>query len=715
MNTFGQWRRVLARLMLSATCLVGAAARAETNLLTNSVLAPSGGSGSSTLPADWSQQGWTADSAGTHQIGPCPATQPLCDSYAYGTDADGQPYLDVTLNSTASDWSYTNLFIDNPLPAAFGENYRISVSARLKSGSPGTVALGFHLYDGAGYLSEAATNFAPQLAVEAQVADQALAYSFQVVPNYAGTGRTPTSIQPRLAIYIPPLSSVSVRIKSPLLTRGMHLSSVGIDARTGKPQLITAAPGQVLRFTTGLQGRPLAAATSIVTLVPVTPAVRPLIGSVQPITSLPLVPLSHAVSLTDPNVGDVWQVPLPANARPGTTYSIRYALKDSNSGATLALQADPDVVAYGSAGTTTNLEVGQVSIQTGGGMAIGQHFHGHPGPYGGDSRGTAPILVTYDFVRSHDSGNVGGTSWWVADTVKNNPDGLYNWSEFDRWATFHASSGQKKLLVTFFGSPTWASSNPASSNAYGIPGLTAPPANLGSYGKMVKATVARYADRIFATECWNEPSTDPTGYFNGTGTQLADVCKAIYTNTKAVDPAIPVICPAADLPWVLTQRTSQGEPLSQFCDWANGHPYDATGTDLNGEDYSVDRLGDFVDLMKLQLKQLGLNKPIALTEWGMFCDDRPSSYHPVHFHFADSATRGDLLYQMLAKAKEKGVVALGLYSYDSGTSAYLGNANTQCQFGYEGIGNYVNGAYTYDATTAASVTKAVQDFGTPLP
>ncbi len=703
MKAFRQWRRTLSTLMLSAACLAGVAAHAETNLLTDPVLSPSGGTGSSTLPAGWAQQGWVTDSSGnTSQIGPCPAT-PLCDSYAYGTDTDGQPYLDVTLTSTSSGWTYTNLFLDGSMPVAFGETYRISLSARLESGSPGTVALGFHLYDSAGYLSEAATNFAPQLAANAQVADQTLAYSFQVVSNYNGTGRTPTSIQPRLSVYLAPMSSTTVRIKSPLLTRGMHLSPVGIDARTGKPQLITAAPGQVLRFTAGLQGRPLSPTTSIVTLVP------------KSSSGAALAPLSHAVSLTDPNVGDVWQVPLPATAQPGTTYSIRYALADTNSGAILPLQADPGVVTHGSAGTTTNLEIGQVSVQAGSGMAIGQHFHSHPGLYNGsDFSGNGPILLTYDFVRSHDSDNVGGTKWWVADTATGNPDGLYDWTEFDHWANFHASAGQKKLLITFFGSPQWASSKPTSTNAYGILGLTAPPANLRSYGKMVKATVTRYADRIFATECWNEPSTDPTGYFNGTGTQLADVCKAIYTNTKAVNPAIPVICPAADLPWVLTQTTSQGEPLSKFCDWANGHPYDSTGTDLNGEDYSVDRLGDFVDQMKLQLKQLGLNKPIALTEWGMFCDDRPSPYHPTHFHFADSATRGDLLYQMLANAKEKGVVAIGLYSYDSGSSPYLGS-NAKCPFGYEGIGNEVNGTYTYDAITAASVTQAVKDFGTPLP
>jgi len=703
MNVLVRWHRLLARPALLATCLIGMAAQAETNLLSNSMLAAGGGTGTSTLPTGWLQQGWTTDSTGTHQMGPCPFAY-LCASYAYGTDTDNQPYLDVTLVSTATDVSYTNLFFDDPLAAAAGENYRISITAKaVSSTQPAGVGLGFHLYDASGYISEAAADDTARLGVN----DLYIAYSFQAGTPFAGTGRTPTSIQPRMSVYVAPQATVKIRIKSPLLTRGLHLSSVGIDARTGLPQLITAAPGKVLKFTAGLQGRPLAAATSIVTLAPVT------LGTTVATAPVP-APLVHVLSSADPNVGDVWQVTLPADVTVDYTYSIRYALRDAN-GAPLALQPDPDVKAIAS-GSTTSYEIGQLSVQPKAGLAIGQHFHGHPGKVGGDSRGTTPILVPYDFVRSHDSGNVGATSWWVEDTVSHSPDGLYNWTEFDRWADFHAAHGHKKLLVTFFGTPSWASSGTDASNAYGIPGLTAAPKSLDSYRKMVQATVTRYADRIYATECWNEPSANPAGFFNGTGTQLADICKAIYTATKAVDSTIPVICPASDLSWVLPLRTSQGEPLHQFCDWVNDHPYDSTGTDLVGADYSVDRLGDFVDSMKLKLKLLGLNKPIALTEWGMFCDDRPAPRHPTHFHDMDGPSRGDLLYQMLAKAKEKGVVALGLYSYDSGNSAYMGHAGS-CQFGYEGIGNYdtATGQYTYDVDTAKGVTQAVQDFGTPLP
>ncbi len=678
----------VARLLVLMGIFLSAPIHAETNLLTNPVLAP--GSGSNSLPTGWAHQGWVPDGSVNHQMGTCPNAY-LCASYSYGTDFDGKPYVDVSLNNTSGSYAYTNLFFNQPVVASAADSYRVTVTAKIvATNMPVSIGLGFHLYDVAGYLWESTTDYSQRL--NGGGGAQSLLHHFQTGVPYANTGRTPSQIQPRLNIYLVAGAQLQIRLKSPWLGNAIHLASVGVDMRTGLPHRVSAAPGKVFKFTAGLQGRPASAAKAYVTLVSTT-------GVTQN--------FNHLVSVVDPNFGDAWQVLLPAEM-PAGDYSIRYQLRNAATGSLVALQPDADVrVVAGAAGTT--YEIGRLDVSATAGMSIGQHFHGHPGRIGGNSRGTDPILVPYHFVRSHDSENVVGNSWWIEDSVTRNPDGKFDWTEFDRWANFHATPGQKKLLITFFGTPVWASSNPTAPGPYG-PGITAPPQNMASYQRMVRDTVSRYRDRIFATECWNEPGTGPTGYFAGTGTQLADICKAIYVSTKAADPAIPVICPAADLSWVLTLTTSQGEPLHQFCDWVGNHPYNSTGTDLVGADYSIDRLGDFVEQMELQLKQLGLNKPIALTEWGMFCADRPSPAHPTHFHYMTSQSRGDLLYQMLAKAKEKGVVALGLYSYDSG------KADADCPFGYEGIGSVdANGQYSYDAITAQRVSQAVRDFGKPLP
>ena len=685
----------LARLLVLMGICFAAPIHAETNLLINPVLAPGGGANS--LPTGWVHQGWVPDGSVSHQMGPCPNAY-LCSGYSYGVDVDGKPYMDVSLNNTSGWYAYTNLFFNQPVAASAADSYRLTLTAKIvATNMPVSVGLGFHLYDAAGYLSESATDYSQQL--NGGAGDQSLLHHFQTGVPYANTGRTPTQIQPRLNIYLAPGAQLQIRIKSPWLGNAIHLASVGVDMRTGLPQRISAAPGKVFKFTAGLQGRPASLAKAYVTLVSTTGVTRN---------------LDHPVSVVDPNVGDVWQVLLPTSM-PAGDYSIRYLLRDAASGRAVALQPDADVlILTGRIGTS--YEIGRLDVSASAGMSIGQHFHGHPGRIGGSSRGTDPILVPYHFVRSHDSDNVGGTSWWIEDTATHSPDGKFDWTEFDRWANFHAASGQKKLLVTFYGSPTWASSKPNEASPYGTLGLSAPPQNMASYQRMVQATVSRYRDRMFATECWNEPGPVPGGYYTGTGTQLADICKAIYVSTKAVDPSIPVICPSADLGWVLTQTTSQGEPLHQFCDWVNGHPYNSTGADLAGADYSIDKLGAFVESMESNLKQLGLNKPIALTEWGMSCDDRPAPAHPTHFHSMASQSRGDLLYQMLAKAKEKGVVALGLYSYDSGTAGYFNGTTGSCPYGWEGIGSVdVNGQYSYDATTAQGVTQAVRDFGRPLP
>ena len=665
------------------------ATAAQTNLLSNPVLQP--GSVPGTLPNGWAHQGWVPDGSINHMMGTCPDIY-LCSTYSYGIDSvDGQPYMDVLIQNTSTIFAYTNLFMNTPVAVSSGDNYRIAMSARVitRSGNP-NVAIGFHLFDVAGYISEIVTNV---LLID--VADQIISHHYQTVP-YGTTGRTPTAIQPRLSVYLAPGEFIQIRIKVPQLTKGVGIASIGVDGQTGQVRTLDAAPGKVLVFTAGLQGRPLATAQAYVSLIPSQPD--------QPILSF-----NHLLSSSDPNVGDVWQITLPPNTLL-MNYAISYSLQDLATNQFIPLNTTPEVITINTA-TGTVYQIGSVNVSYTAGMSIGQHFHGHPGRIGGNSRGIDPILVPYHFVRSHDSENVVGTSWWVEDTVTHNPDGLFDWTEFDRWANFHAQPGQKKLLITFYGSPTWASSKPTEPSPYGILGLSAPPANIASYQRMVSATVQKYKDRIFGVECWNEPGKNGSGFFTGTGTQLADVCKAIYVATKAVDNTIPTICPAeGDLTWLLSQKTSQGEPIHQFCDWVGAHPYDHTGTDLKGASYSLGKLGDFVERLELMLRGLGIIKPIAITEWGMNCMYQSSPTYPTLFHDMTSQARADVLYQTLAKAKEKGVVALGLYSYDSG------DLSATCKYGFEGIssGNSTVG-YSYDAVTALGVTRAVMDFGRPLP
>ena len=271
-------------------------------------------------------------------------------------------------------------------------------------------------------------------------------------------------------------------------------------------------------------------------------------------------------------------------------------------------------------------------------------------------------------------------------------------------------------MITFFGTPKWASARPDEtspycdvSSAFRCGGLLAEPApaRMPAYQKMVIDTVARYRNQMFGVECWNEPAFDAAGnpasnsFFSGSTTKLADVCKAIYIATKSVDATIPVYCPQAPsagwLGSVLSARTSQNEPIHQFCDVIGAHAYDSYGTDKSGNDYSASHLGQEVAQMRAAASALAVHKPLAITEWGI--DKTVYDW--------SSQARGDLMYQTLATAQELGISLIAIYSYDDRYGGIW-------RGGWDLIDPATRDPRIYDAITAARVTTAVVELGRPL-
>jgi hypothetical protein len=354
------------------------------------------------------------------------------------------------------------------------------------------------------------------------------------------------------------------------------------------------------------------------------------------------------------------------------------------------------------------------------GLAVGQHFHRIPG-----SSEDGPVLVPYHFVRSVNNDKVGALQWWTgAKTLceERTPGRCAgqadeDWRAFDAWADHHASPGAKMLLLTFAGTPRWASARPWERSPYcDACGFTAEPAPryLAAYQQMVVDTVTRYRDRLMGVECWNEPYFDdagrprPSSYFSGTPTALADVCKAIHTAAKSVDPSVLVFCPQPPSPAgmanVLLARSSQGEPLHRFCDVIGAHAYNAVGADKTGRDYGQSRIVDAVRVMRETADRLKLDQPLAITEWGIdnstFVLAAPRT---GRFATMSSNDRGEMIYQTLGKLAELGVGWIGLYSYDSA---------------FEGIwqgADPATGRPRYDAIQAGHIARAVRDFGRPLP
>lgn len=342
-------------------------------------------------------------------------------------------------------------------------------------------------------------------------------------------------------------------------------------------------------------------------------------------------------------VRDPWRVTLPQNLPEGD-YTAHFELSDPSS-----TKQRPAVA------------LGQVQISRHNGMLIGQAFHRYPGI---SERTIGPIEGNHQFVRSLASEFMHLTQWWVGED-------RYDWRGLDRWADFHASTGQRRLLVVFSGSPTWASSAPGQESAMGMPGNAAPPLKKlwPAYGRMVKATVSRLKGRLTAVECWNEP--DLGEFYTGTSTELADLCAIVHDNSKAVDASVPVICPQPTTPHALSliysAKTSSGRPLHELCDMVGSHLYDHPGHDQAGRAYDRRTIADAVEEMRRASKRFGVNKPLAITEYGLSsCQAIPTDDHPTPFFRMRPEAAGEALYQSLASMHAEGIKLVSLYSYDEG-------------------------------------------------
>lgn len=172
----------------------------------------------------------------------------------------------------------------------------------------------------------------------------------------------------------------------------------------------------------------------------------------------------------------------------------------------------------------------------------GMHFHYWP-PLVGYTASPAPTYA-YGSVRSHNydpKRNGRGLQWYAINPNR----GEFVWDSLDNWVTSHTSNG-KKLIFTFYGTPTWCSSDPTLKDPYNYPGGDSPPTDLACVTDFVTAVVARHRGKIAMFEIWNEPDSGFSGnypYWRGTADQLAALAQAVYRAAKAADPAIRIVWP----------------------------------------------------------------------------------------------------------------------------------------------------------------------------
>ena len=596
----------------------------------------------------------------------------LLVNYRYGKAMDGRPYAEVELtNHAAQAANYTLNLSTLRIGLTEGHTYRLS--AWVSTGAlprPLVMNLGYQLYRPDGqYLSEMVESEGEYQAGLGG-AQQLNAEVIGGAPDMAA-GYPPASFFPRLAIYnIPAGAVIRFRISGIVLTAESKTS--GVQVLPVKHVLKKVAPGTVLPLTINIKGRPgkeVGVVESILSMVGIASGDQVLFDK------------AHRLNFDhDGRRQDIWQARVPQS-----------------------IKSDRYVLWYEIPKLKIKERLGVVEVTPTVGMWIGYSFHRYPGEI---EATFGPLQSRYQLARSLASDLAYGVQWWVG------PD-EYDWRGLMRWANFHAQVNERKLLMIFSGTPRWASSAPNQRSAMGLPGYAAPPAAMyrAAYQRMVKETVTRLKGRLLATECWNEPNSHD--FFTGTQTDLADLCKAVYQATKAVEPDVPVICPQADDPvnldFVYGARTSAGEPIHQFCDMVGSHLYNRLGMDTQGQDFTKLRLRDGLEAMAAMSRKYGINKPLAITEFGVSsCVARPTRSYPQVFGRMSSKDAAEALYRSLAEMREFGVSMVALYSYD------LRNLDPECLPG----GSFIRmtqlsygGRLKIDPIVLHRLNAAVADFG----
>lgn len=574
--------------------------------------------------------------------------------YINGVDPDGGKYLQVKIsNKSKREVGHYGLFLGDALPVRPGVVYKMKALLSIERGRfQGGVGIGYHLFGDRGvYLAELTP---PNSKSDVYRGDQQglLAY-------YCGgtllekAGVPPSAIWPRLTIgNVLPGVAFTVKIYGLSVAKG-ELTGVGI---VGLPVHQSLPSAGVLKLSVNMFAKYLSG-DYVSTLS--------LIDSAGKLRFKASHPSSAYFSGTSGSLLDAWQFRLPEvkGLVGDETLRILYELRPAASKAGMRLLPLSNDVTEQANGVGFQYAIGSVSVGAHGGAWIGASFHHYPAsPLGDSLNSIGPVKLKYRFARSlaNDHAN---PPWWVLKGKKI----VYNWDVFERWANLFSKPGSKSLLVVFNGMPTSASADPSNrDNVIRVPGWSMPPKDVHIFEQVVFETVNRYRDRIFGVECWNEP--DVPGFFGGTSTNLADMCKSLYQGVRRVDSKIPVLCPETPSPegmgYVLSARTSEGRPLTDYCDMVGAHIYLGLGRDTSGKAYASESLAEQVAGIRYQMASHGVSKPIAVTEFGI---DRCATHAPagkIHLERLTDAEKAEVVYQSIATLVEEGVKVLSLYSYD---------------------------------------------------
>lgn len=346
---------------------------------------------------------------------------------------------------------------------------------------------------------------------------------------------------------------------------------------------------------------------------------------------------------------------------------------------------------------------------------FGCHQHGNGSTSFERKPGGAPFA--YSVIRNHNAeylqqGN-SHVGWWIGHSGGLNQ---YNWSILDNWCDYHNGKG-RRLLLNFFGNPSFIR-RIDDQDAWGWTGTCSyvAQADRPKYRQFVVDTLqhlrARYGTSfVVAVECWNEPTggqgdsgrdadnsqflqardyKSPAGSTYADGTAIfkcyADICKDIYTATKSVDTALPVLVGAhawwgGHVAAMLGATTSDdGTNICEYADAFSFHAYGfsdqagwPSGSAISGSGRSLSTLtSDIIELIPTGHK----HKKLWCTEAAMpelWDVGNASSVEWIDWYDNESkATLAQRQYNWVGEFKAAGWQALITYSADGGYNASTG-------------------------------------------
>lgn len=578
-------------------------------------------------------------------------------SYRMSTGAGGSPALAVDIENTSSQAvGHLMLFVGDHLSAQDGTLHRLSSDVEVDgAGFRGGVAAGFHLMGAQGdYWGEVAP--AQGRADVFRAGRQSIRADWVGGTEFERRGQPPARIFPRIAVQnIPARGKLTLRIHRLVLEKG-RLPNWGVMPLVSTVQL---PPGGLLSAQIRVLADRVASAgmNASLTLVDSKGTVVLQRGKPAPSSWKRFAGVLH----------DPWQLRLPALPAgvEEETYQVLYGLQSAPDGKPVRLTPLAAGASASSLGDGNLVSLGKVRVSRAGGAWMGGTFHHYPASSLGDSRSTlGSIRMKHAFSRSFGNDQLMLPWWSVRGGVVQ-----HDWDRFERWSGAFSEKNSKSLLLVMTGSPTSASRMPERrDNPFGAAGLAAAPRDLQKLSVAVEQAVQRYRDRLFAVECWNEP--DVEGFFVGSRTEMADHCKAVYEAVKKVAAQVPVLCPQVSTPdnlgFVLGAQTSEGRPITQYCDWVGAHVYRGLSRDAQARPYAAESLADELALLRARVASYGVDKPLAVTEFGIDrCMTHAAVGRPPLDQMSDEL-KADAVHGSLAALVEHGVRMIALYSYDLG-------------------------------------------------